>query len=910
MERIFGRSDKPSTAQQTIPYKEIYRDGICRTNDRSYNKTIEFHDINYHLAQNEDKAQIFENYCDFLNYFDSSISVQMSFVNQYGNTDEFQQSIEIPQRGDDFDSIRQEYADMLRSQLSKGNNGLVKTKYITFGIDADNLKAAKLRLERIETDIISNFKTLGVVARSLNGIERLELLHNQLHPDGKSKFRFDWKDRVKTGMSTRDYIAPSSFDFRDGRSFRMGQHYGAISYLQILAPELTDRMLADFLDMDAPVTVTMHIKSINQSEAIKMVKRKLTDLDAMKIQEQKKAVHSGYDMDIIPTDLATYGNEAKTLLEDLQSRNERMFLVTVLVMNTSLKRQKLGNDAFAAGGIAQKYNCLLKRLDYQQEQGLVSSLALGVNQIEIKRGLTTSSTAIFVPFTTCELFQTGEAMYYGLNALSNNLIMANRKELKNPNGLFLGTPGCIAGETMIRLGNGKTMSIEALYKRGKDVNVMCYNDVTKKMIQAKGTDIRISGRVRELVEIKTLDNILRCTGSHLILDSSGEYVYAENVKAGDVLSGNNTVLSVNIVEFDEPIDVYDITVEKYLNFQLENGMILHNSGKSFSAKREIINVFLLTQDDIIISDPEAEYFPLVVRLGGQVIKLSPTSSQYINPMDINVDYSDEDDPLTLKSDFILSLCELIIGGKSGLEPVEKTIIDRCVRLVYRDYLVNPSPEKMPILEDLYNLLRMQAEPEAQRIATALEIYVTGSLNVFNHQTNVDITNRLVCYDIKELGKQLKKIGMLILQDQVWGRVTANRAMKKTTWFYQDEFHLLLKEEQTAAYSVEIWKRFRKWGGIPSALTQNVKDLLASREIENIFENSDFIYMLNQAGGDRQILAKQLGISPHQLSYVTHSNAGEGLLFYGNVIIPFVDRFPKDTEIYSLLTTKPGEVAAS
>jgi type IV secretory pathway VirB4 component len=301
------------------------------------------------------------------------------------------------------------------------------------------------------------------------------------------------------------------------------------------------------------------------------------------------------------------------------------------------------------------------------------------------------------------------------------------------------------------------------------------------------------------------------------------------------------------------------------------------------------------------------YFSLVNRLGGQVIKLSPASTQYINPMDINADYSDDDDPLALKSDFILSLCELIIGGKSGLEPVEKTIIDRCVRLVYRDYLVNPAPERMPILENLYDLMRKQTESEAQRIATALEIYVAGSLNVFNHRTNVDITNRLVCYDIKELGKQLKKLGMLILQDQVWGRVTANRAAKKTTWFYQDEFHLLLKEEQTAAYSVEIWKRFRKWGGIPSALTQNVKDLLASREIENIFENSDFIYMLNQAAGDRQILAKQLGISPHQLSYVTHSNAGEGLLFFGNIIIPFRDRFPRG-EIYDLLTTNPNEVA--
>ncbi len=764
----------PQTVQQSIPYREMYRDGICRVNDRLFTKTVQFQDINYQLAQNEDKTQIFENYCDWLNYFDSSISVQLTFINRRANIREFQQSIDIPDRDDAFDSIRREYAGMLKNQLAKGNNGLVKSKYVTFGIEADSLKTAKSRLERIEADILANFKVLGVAARPLSGLERLEVLHGQFHPDGQEKFRFDWKDIARTGAGTKDAVAPSGLDFRDGRTFRMGGHIGAVSFVQILAPELTDRMLADFLDLEDAVTVNLHIRSIDQSEAIKTIKHKLSDLDKMRIEEQKKAVRSGYDMDVLPPDLVTYGEEAKNLLTDLQSRNERMFLVTVLVMNTAAKRQRMENSIFAAAGVAQKYNCALKRLDWQQEQGLMSSLPLGINQIEIQRGLTTSSTAIFVPFTTCELFQTGEALYYGLNALSSNLIMADRKLLKNPNGLFLGTPG---------------------------------------------------------------------------------------------------------------------------------------SGKSFAAKREIVNVFLLTDDDIIISDPESEYFPIVERLGGQVIKLSPVSPYHINPLDINPDYSDEEDPLTLKSDFILSLCELIIGGKDGLQPVEKTIIDRCTRLVYRDYLANPAQERMPILEDLYNLLRAQSEAEAQRIATALEIYVTGSLNIFNHRTNVDITNRLVCYDLKELGKGLKKIAMLILQDSVWNRVTVNRAAHKTTWFYIDEMHLLLKEEQTAAYTVEIWKRFRKWGGIPSGLTQNVKDFLTSKEVENIFENSDFVYMLNQAAGDRQILAKQLGISNHQLSYVTHSGPGEGLLFYGNVIIPFVDRFPKDTELYSLLTTRPSEVAA-
>ncbi len=773
MHKLLG-GKAPQTVQQSIPYREMYRDGICRVNDRLFTKTVQFQDINYQLAQNEDKTQIFENYCDWLNYFDSSISVQLTFINRRANIREFQQSIDIPDQDDDYNSIRREYAGMLKNQLAKGNNGLVKSKYVTFGIEADSLKTAKSRLERIEADILANFKVLGVAARPLSGLERLEVLHGQFHPDGQEKFRFDWKDIAKTGAGTKDAIAPSGFDFRDGRSFRMGGHIGAVSFVQIHAPELTDRMLADFLDLEDAVTVNLHIRSIDQSEAIKTIKHKLSDLDKMRIEEQKKAVRSGYDMDVLPPDLVTYGEEAKNLLTDLQSRNERMFLVTVLVTNTAAKRQRMENSIFAAAGVAQKYNCALKRLDWQQEQGLMSSLPLGINQIEIQRGLTTSSTAIFVPFTTCELFQTGEALYYGLNALSSNLIMADRKLLKNPNGLFLGTPG---------------------------------------------------------------------------------------------------------------------------------------SGKSFAAKREIVNVFLLTNDDIIISDPESEYFPIVERLGGQVIKLSPVSPHHINPLDINPDYSDEEDPLTLKSDFILSLCELIIGGKDGLQPVEKTIIDRCTRLVYREYLANPAQERMPILEDLYNLLRAQSEAEAQRIATALEIYVTGSLNIFNHRTNVDITNRLVCYDLKELGKGLKKIAMLILQDSVWNRVTVNRAAHKTTWFYIDEMHLLLKEEQTAAYTVEIWKRFRKWGGIPSGLTQNVKDFLTSKEVENIFENSDFVYMLNQAAGDRQILAKQLGISNHQLSYVTHSGPGEGLLFYGNVIIPFVDRFPKDTELYSLLTTRPSEVAA-
>ena len=764
--------EKRLSAQKSIPYREMARDGICRVQDKYYSKTIRFYDINYQLAQNEDKNAIFENWCDFLNYFDSSIHFQLSFINHHSNMKEFESVIQIKPRHDAFDDVRMEYAQMLKNQLAKGNNGLVRTKYITFGVEAENIREAKPKLERIETDILNNFKVLGVSAYPLDGRERLQIMYETFNPEEKVPFQFSFDQVMRSGMGTKDFIAPTSFLFKNGKDFMMGNTIGAVSYLQILAPELTDRMLAEFLDMDRNLIVNLHIQSLDQMKAIKLVKSKVTDINRMKIEEQKKAVRSGYDMDIIPSDLNTYGGEAKRLLEDLQSRNERMFLVTIVFLNTAKTKQELDNAVFQTAGIAQKYNCSLRRLDYMQEPGLMSSLPLGLNLIPIKRALTTTSTAIFVPFTTQELFMEGESLYYGLNALSNNMIMVDRKKLKNPNGLILGTPG---------------------------------------------------------------------------------------------------------------------------------------SGKSFSAKREITNAFFVTQDDIIIGDPEGEYYPLVNALGGQVIHISPTSHDYINPMDINLDYSDDDNPLGFKSDFILSLCELIMGSRNGIEAEEKSVIDRCLPLVYQKYFEAPVPENMPILGDLYDCLRQQKEVQAQRIATALEIYVNGSLKVFNHRTNVELNNRIVCFDIKDLGKQLKKLGMLIVQDQVWNRVTVNRAAHKSTRYYIDEFHLLLKEEQTAAYSVEIWKRFRKWGGIPTGITQNIKDLLASREIENIFENSDFIYMLNQAAGDRQILAKQLNISPHQLSYVTNSGEGEGLIFYGSTIIPFKDKFDKSLRLYSLMTTKVSDL---
>ena len=759
------------SAQQTIPYVAMHPDGICQLPGGLYTKTVEYEDINYAVASTEDQTAIFGGCSSFLNYFDSSLPFQLSFVNRRSRSVS-RYKVNIPAQHDDFDSIRGEFVDMLKGQIAKSNNGIVRSKYITFGLPAGSAAEARPRLDRVEADVMGNFKRLGVQSRPLDGRDRLAALHGQLHPGSREPFRFSWKDIPKTGMGTKDFIAPDSFDFRQSRTFRVGQSWGAVSHLQILASEMSDKLLAEILELDAELTVTLHVQTVDQLKAIKTIKGKISDIGRMKAEEQKKAVRAGYDMEILPPDLITFSKDAAELLADLQSRNERMFLLTFTVVNLAPSRQRLENDVFTVSGIAQKYNCALKRLDWQQEQGFVSSLVLGYNGIEIQRGMTTSSTAIFIPFMTRELRMDGQALYYGMNALSHNVIMADRKKLKSANGMYLGSTG---------------------------------------------------------------------------------------------------------------------------------------SGKSFAAKRELINVFLATSDRIMVVDPMGEYAPLVRRLGGQVIEIAPDSPNHINPMDIQLSTNDEDSPLSMKADFLLSLCELIVGGKEGLQPIEKTVIDRCVRLVYRELALGIGSGDMPLLQDLYEELLKQPEPEARRVATALELYCTGSLNLFNHPTNVQTDARVVCIVLKGMGENLRKIAMHITNEFVTSAVNTNHAEGLATWCYFDEFHILLRDPLTASYFVAVWKMLRKKGCVPSALTQNVKDLLASREIEAILDNTDFMILLSQAQSDRAILAKQLGISEHQLSYITHSNSGEGLLFYGSVTIPFVDRFPKG-EIYNLLTTRPEDMA--
>lgn len=749
----------------------MYQDGVCRITSRLFSKSVMCEDINYAEASDDEKAVLFELYCKLVNYFGPSVGFELSVVCCPADMAEYRQMLAIAPQGDAFDEIRKEYSDMLVEQVSKSR--YERRICLTYTIEADSVKQARSRLGQIDSDVVGHFRALMVTARPMDGYERLALLHKCLHLEERRKFRFNWDSLNGTGLSSKDYIAPSSFFFKDGRYFRTGASFGAVSFLQIRATKLYDTLLNSVLELEGSQIVSIHAKALDQNAALKAVKRKLSDLDKAKIDEQKRAVRSGFDMDILPPDLVTFGKEAQKLLEDLQNHDEKMFMVTILIVHMAASRQKLENLVYSADGITNTQNCDLIRLDYQQEQGFLSALPIGINQVEIQRGLTTSGTAIFLPFRAYEIFQKG-GVYYGLNATTGRMILADRKKLKCPNGVVLGTPG---------------------------------------------------------------------------------------------------------------------------------------SGKSFSCKREAADVYLHTSDDLLFLDPEHEYLSLCRQLSGQIIRLAPDSGDYINPLDVDLTVDTGENPLLMKADFIMSFCELILSAShGGLKPIEKSVIDRCIPKIYREYLKDPRPERMPVLGDLYQCLRSQEEGQALELATALELYVSGSLSYLNHQTNVNINNRVVCYDISALGQNLKKPGMLTVQNNIWQRTTINRYAGKTTRIYLDEFHLLLKEPQTAAYTAEIYKRFRKWNGIPTALTQNVKDLLDSPEIENILENSDFILMLNQAASDRNILAQRLGISPQELTHITNSGAGEGLLFFGDKIIPFIDKFPTDTKLYQVMTTKPADLA--
>ena len=779
-----GTSGRQISTQQTITFDKMYHDGICLVKGNYYTKMVEFNDLNYVLLDEEERADILGLYSQFINYFDPSIKFQIFLFNRHVNEKTLSAQFEIAAQGDRFDGIREEFSDMLKNLSAKGNNGVIKSKYIIFGIEAEGIKEARQRMMGIEADIIKNIRNLGTNAKSLDGRERLRILYEFFNQDKMEPFHFSFKGMAESGNSVKDFIAPQGFEFRFPGRFKAGHMFGAVKYLDIISPKLNDELLKKLLDIDSNLSISIHMQTIEPIDAIKLLKRALSDVQKTKIDEQKKAVRAGYDMDILPTDIVLYEKNTMELLDDLNSSNQKLVWTTLLISGFGRNKKELEGVSQRISGIIQQANCRLIDLQYKQEAAMNAAAPIGINETGEGRHLITKNLAVLVPFNTQELFQQGQSLYYGQNALSGNMIMADRKKLRTPNGVILGTPG---------------------------------------------------------------------------------------------------------------------------------------SGKSFSAKREILGSFLVTRDDILVCDPEGEYYPLVKALGGEVVRLSTNSKDYLNPMDIQLSHRNDREALKLKSDFLITLCDAIAGGETGLANDEKGIIDRCIDKIYKQYFKDPKPKKMPLLEDLYNALiqyepdkavseelAMDAKQKAVRIANSLVLYVHGSQNYFNHRTNVDSQNRIVCFDIRDLGKQLKELGMLVVQDAVWNRVSRNRERRVATRYYCDEFHLLLRDRQTAQYSVEIWKRFRKWGGIPTGLTQNVGDFLRSEEIEGILGNSDFVYLLNQNAKDQIILADKLGLSEKQLQYVTNSDSGCGLILFNDVVIPFADRYPTETETFKIMNTRLEE----
>ena len=801
-----NQKEKPSTAQQTIRFDKMYQDGICmivqpkggyslnpkfkgkKEFENFYTKMIEFYDVNYELLDIEEQAEMLGQYSKLINYFTPDIKVQLFLFNRKVPEEALTQAFEIPAQNDSHDDIREEFSQMLKRQNAKGNNGIIKTKYLLFGLVAPNIEEARSKLNNLERDIEKNLRNMGTHVKSLDGKERLLILHDFYNQGTMQPFRFSFKDMANSGRDVKDYIAPSAFDFRLPSRFKIGKMLGSVQYLDINAPRMADELLRNLLNIDDNISISIHFETKDPVKALKDLKGALSNIQKSKIDEQKKAVRSGYDMDIIPSDIKTYEEDTLRLLDDLNSSNQKMVDISVLITCFGKNKNELDNLMQRVNGIIQQANCDEVNMQYQQEQALNSVAPIGINMVGYTRDLPTKCVATMIPFQTRELFMGGQSLYYGTNTISNNMIMADRKKLRTPNGIILGTPG---------------------------------------------------------------------------------------------------------------------------------------SGKSFSAKREMLMCYLITRDDILICDPEGEYYPLVKILGGQVIKLATNSTDYLNPMDLrvskNMKKKDFDELRRVKSDFIITLCDTIAGGTFGLNNLEKGIIDSCLDEIYGRFFENPVPERMPILEDLqqkllkyepHNIsdeLAMDAKKAAVRIAQSLELYVHGSQNFFNHQTTVDSSNRIICFDIRDLSAQLKEIGMLIVQDAVWNRVSENRNRKIATRYYCDEFHLLLREEQTAKYMVEIWKRFRKWGGIPTGLTQNVTDFFLSPQVEGIIGNSDFVYLLNQAAKDQDVLAEKLDLSLEQLKYVTNSESGCGLILFDNVCIPFTDHFPQDTQCYKVMTTKMEEV---
>lgn len=788
-----GLLDAPQTVQQTIPYMSVYSNGIIETVPGTYTKCYLLHDVNFKTATDEEQETIFTDYGNLLNTFGHEVKAEITIFNRNIDQEKFRQNTLLKMQNDGFDTYREEYNKILEAKINEGRNNIIHEKYLTVGINAPGIDEAVVTFSRLDTEIAARVKKVnGAETVPMSIEERLAVLYDIYNLDSNAPFNtkmnvkghearnFDLAWLKKQGITTKDIIAPPSMYFQPNY-FKSGETYARTLYIDNLPTFLSTDLLPELSAVACNMLVSVHFDSMKQDKAIKLIRNQTVNINSNVVDAQKKASRAGYSADLISPELLKSQREAERIMGDITSRNQKLFLLTMVVTVFAEDKETLEKNTKAVQSVASRFLCTLKPLSYQQEPGFCTSLPLATNKVYVQRLLTTEAASLFIPFSAQELSQKN-GMYYGLNAVSRNLLLFNRTNSKNANGVILGTPG---------------------------------------------------------------------------------------------------------------------------------------SGKSFSAKREMLNVFLGTNADIYIIDPEREYTPLAALFGGEVVKIAAGSKTYINPLDMDLDYADDDDPITLKSDFIGSLCETIIGGKYGLAPIQKSVIDRCVRQVYQPYMehmkrladksITCDKSAMPTLDDFYELLLQQPEPEAQNIALALELYCRGSLDTFAHKTNVKTNSRFVVYDIKDIGTGMKEMGLQVCLNDIWNKIIENKKKGKKTWFYIDEFYLLTQTESSARFLQQIWKRARKWGGVPTGITQNVEDLLASKEARGIINNCDFVLMLNQSPLDRVELGHMLNISPTQMSYITNADAGQGLIYTGKFIVPFIDKFPGGNSLYKAMTTKPDEV---
>lgn len=778
----------PKTAQATIPYHAAYLNGIIETDPGTFSKSYFIEDINFKIATEEEQLNIFTRFGDLLNMFGNEVRLQITLFNRNMDKEKFQKKVLLPMKGDGLDQYRKESNDILLHHMSQSHNNLTHERYLTVSIDAENIDEATVQFARLDTEITNAIKKINdCETHPMTINERLSVLydifnHDNSHYlsssgiiDGKKVSAFDLNNIAKQGLTTKDIICPSQFSF-DMDHYTIGNKYARSLFLENLPAYLSTNFMSDLNSIPSNILISTHFESIRQDKAVRLIKNQIVNINANVIDAQKRATKAGYSAELISPDLQKAQEEAMSLLEDMTSRNQKMFFLSMAITVFADSKEDLNRITQSVLVTAQKHLCSIKKLSYQQEQGMATSLPLGINKLAIKRLLPTEAASLFLPFSSQELAQEN-GIYYGLNAISKNLILFDRTASKNSNGIILGTSG---------------------------------------------------------------------------------------------------------------------------------------SGKSFSAKREIFNVFLSSDADVFIIDPEREYAPMAEMLGGEVIRIAAGSNTYINPLDMDIFYADDDDPVTLKSDFICSLCETVIGGHQGLQPVEKSVIDRCVRQIYIPYMeymrtappgVTCDKERAPTLMDFYELLLTQPEPEAQNIALALEYYVTGSLDTFAHRSNVNTSSRFVVYDIKDIGAGMKEMGIQICLNDIWNKTIDNKLRyNKRTWSYIDEFYLLTQSDSSAKFLQQIFKRARKWKGVVTGITQDVEDMLASREVRGIINNCDFIMMLNQSPLARIELGNMFNMSAEQLQHITNTDAGEGLLYTGKSLIPFIDKYPTNTKSFQVMST--------